>query len=514
MFDLIGSVHSSINIANMCPLVTLPIPPTPLLTCPIVQGNDFKVHIQGGTSVDKRKMLELLNAVRNSDAFFERYFDFVLRYLPGFTIVISPVKEITKRFGNYEDIMKGAIFPNINTYMIPQEALKEDSAKAMSNIRHEMRHLFWRAMQKATFNNGSSLPYCYDVSTKSKKKTGRKKVEKNIADGDKRTENLRKLLFREGKQQTSESENQYLEQLRQRCLGSESNYKQTFNLNLLKITFDQVSEGKSYPFPDQPNFLLGNVKVLTKSVQDGKYKLLLEILDPLRAFVQTYDTTLKTIKHLRAVYIPRVVAYERDAYLCGGVPLPLLLEFYPEHMAYIEALTRQSMAHPNANTAVSRHDYSNLGTLLFEENRMNMMDKDQLDFLVDTNAHPTLMRNIKQLVVKQQTDRIGIDVLQFALETLLQRGQDTKEINRLLARLADKKGDGLNACRHFHRAFKAAADFSYQDYNICLKNLYKKGDFGAAKVICQKGMQQFSELKPWYEKIKQARRGPPKPGKK
>jgi hypothetical protein len=109
--------------------------------------------------------------------------------------------------------------------------------------------------------------------------------------------------------------------------------------------------------------------------------------------------------------------------------------------------------------------------------------------------------------LQDRTESVGIDLIKFALDTLQRRSQNTSEINRVLARVADEKGDGLAACRHFKRAFKSAADFSYQDYKLCLKNLLKKGDLGTAKIVCQKGARKFPELSADYDKIKQARNG-------
>ena len=93
---------------------------------------------------------------------------------------------------------------------------------------------------------------------------------------------------------------------------------------------------------------------------------------------------------------------------------------------------------------------------------------------------------------------INFDQLKFALNVLVRHGIEVKAANKLLAKIADAEGDGLNACRYYHRAFKQGADFSFEDYTNCLTNLMNNNKWGEAKVICQKASAEYRQ---YFDKI-------------
>ncbi len=446
----------------------------------------------GGQTQYAGPLQKLIKQIYQSAPTFANYFDFVFAYLENLHIAIHP--EEAKRTLSSAAQGRSASYSSLTqTLEFFTSNFVQEPHNLPHIIRHELRHAFWHAIQKYTFDIEPYSINCFNSSVKKQRDT----VAKYIKLGDGRVAELKTLLFKEGSKTLSSKEHSRLAKLRKACTENADLYHTHVPLpvgdanDFPKKTESVINKfivGETYEFPDAYPNLIGKVKIVSK---DAKQKLIIgEFLDPLRRLV--YTTEHAQGQMLRAY--PKIThEFEREAFLYGDTPLPLIKEFYPELWQLTEKLIQQSMRYPHPSNIASPLTYNSInefnlaGLKIFFSNEETLLSSAQGD-------SAKLLSQIKLIIQSPSTyPSISFDNLKFALTTLVRHSVEVKEANKLLAKIADAEGDSLTACRYYHRAFKQGADFTFDDYTSCLTNLLAANDWGNAKIICQKALAQYRQ---------------------
>lgn len=429
------------------------------------------------------------------------YFNFVFAYSEGFSFVILPAKEVASVMPGH-DVQNIAVFlPQIQQVILTEEAFTAQSYSLSGMLRHELRHAYWAAMQKYMANNLTYLSYNFSPTNEKQRSIVRKALEA----GDKRVKKLQELLFKESKKSLlSQEEKKYLKNLREICKDIVDDYIYPLPINVGNLKYVKelaTMKGRTVDQPDTETEVFGKLKVLA-AIYEPTPQTIVGMLDPLRATIHAVNSAEKRLKSSAFNYNEKTYEFEREAYLYGDVPPPLIKELYPELYIYIQKLHRHIMQHPDPQAEnVQPQQYQTGKQIAYATTDDAFSNSFAIQYMVSMKTQRNLIQQVEQFVRYER--RFDSNKLSYALTHLIATGKLSKtekaDANRLLADLANRDGnDGLLACRYYHLAYKQGADFTFHDYIQCLENLTTANQFGEAKIICQKARAKYQRH---YEQI-------------
>lgn len=513
---LLAPIASLAPIATTCVAPSL-LPHVPHYVAPIcpvmLRSNELTLRIYGSSVATQRKVFDAISTLQTKTPIVGDYIDFVFSYLENFSVRICTQESLPHQLrpGGSSYGASAAYDPTTRTLILQEQEI--ETIGFHMHLRHEFRHAYWHAMQIYSFGNvGAGDTNCIHPNTPQEMD----KVRRFIDEGDAAVETLAQQLFKEGKKQLSLQEAKELENLRAKCKKHDDLYQTHSGMQTLEANVNQVQVGKTYPMDISLEYLFGAAEVLSKQLTPTP-QITVRITDPLRRFVCQVRAAQRSVGDLGR-YSREKYVYEREAHLYGDAPLPLVKKFYPKLFKYVTDLGRRAMANPHplgigraANTALLSLDYLQRVAYISSH---DMLDELRA-FRGDANLIKVLDHVLDQRIAEGSVDIVNR--MNYALTYLVQNGLPIGNAYILMAKYAHEQDDGLNACRYYHRAFKHAADFSFDDYLSCIDVLLENNKLGDVKTFCQRVRRSYLnkygfipfEIEIRWSRIKKLRSGTP-----
>lgn len=485
------------------------LPPyTPPMICPTF---DVMQRLQSCVSAPtpqmKQHVVEHVLKARESSPVVANYIDFVLAYRTNFRICVINMREAHS--AGYM-----ALFRHYSENIIVNELILYSPLLTLAEaFRHEFRHAYWDTFHiytsgKAMLTDNDPIyhPACYSPTTPVEQKKIRNYLEK----GTERVRALAKKLKKES-QGLGLGDNTKTELKNLRALFNLYDDKD-YGYNLLRLKNTPAELKKIKIGESEKNRNLDGIVTVVAKHPDGI--VVYRPNDPLLLLIYHINDYLSFQS-----YPEMHREFEYEAFLYEKFPPEIIATFFPELVEYTTKLERRAMkvptplhngrALPPIRSDLDNEKYVYLSTLSFVLDAFGGSG-----FQVDPRLYSLLFDQVPMMMTSHPSSQ-EIDKMRYFFTKSVLSGIRVGEANKILGQLASIKGDGMDACRHFHRAFKSGIEFTYPEYLDCLKNLMATGNWGDAKIIAQKARAKYSnnlhfvpvELEAIYEKIKHARKG-------
>lgn len=284
----------------------------------------------GNASPEHRKaVVDTIMQLRSAHPDIQYMIDTVLNQLPGMQILLAPQADILSQS---KDVNLGAF------YSTPLRCIVVSENTTAGTLLHEFRHAFWHTYQIAQSPNKMTLST--QVWNRNLNDQRRLAIENYFSLGDER---IRTLLNPQLRNKVE------LQKVKALFDSAPEHYKPIFRKKaLIGYESDCAEYPRGKPYKRDPALTVNSCQVVLKndrgsiirhhSTEDSQY-LLIETNEP-NPLKNVLEQIVISINSIRTHYHPDHYYFERDAYIFGILPIPLIEQFYPEFIEYSRQLTK------------------------------------------------------------------------------------------------------------------------------------------------------------------------------